>query len=101
VHDLSEAQLIRDLPIANRQCYLSYRARRFKCGHCKKTFVERVDWKRAGLSYTERYEQHVYQCVRRETVSQVAQAEGLSEEAIQAIFEHGAKKRSQNAATLR
>jgi len=101
VHDLSEAQMIRDLPLAERRCYLSYRARRFKCSHCRKTFVERVDWKRAGFSYTERYERHVYQCVRRESVSQVAQAEGLSEEAAQAIFEHWAKKRSRDAATPR
>ncbi|HKZ69682.1 MAG TPA: transposase family protein [Anaerolineales bacterium] len=101
VHDLSEVQMIRDLPIAERQCYLSYRARRFKCAPCPKTFVERVDWKRTGLSYTERYERQVYQRVRRETVSQVAQAEGLSEEATQAVFEHWAKKRSRAAATPR
>jgi len=28
-HDESEVQMIRDLPIAERQCYLMYRARRF------------------------------------------------------------------------
>ena len=99
VHDESEVQMIRDLSIAARQCYLVYRARRFKCEHCKKTFVERVAWKRTGVSYTERYEQYVYQGVRRESVSQVAQDEGLSEEAVQAIFEHRAKKRWRRAAT--
>ncbi len=101
VHDLSDVQMIRDLPIAERRCYLSYRARRFKCEHCQKTFVERVAWKRTGVSYTERYERHVYQRVRRETVSQVAQDEGLSEETTQAIFEHRAKKRLRHAATRR
>lgn len=99
VHDESEVQMIRDLSISERQCYLVYRARRFKCEHCKKTFVERVEWKRANVSYTERYERYVYQRVRRESVSQVAQDEGLSEEAIQAIFEHRAKKRLRHAAT--
>lgn len=99
VHDESEAQIIRDLSIAERQCYLVYRARRFECEHCNKTFVERVEWKRSGVSYTERYERYVYQRVRRESVSQVAQDEGLSEEAVQAIFEHRAKKRLQHAAT--
>lgn len=98
VHDESEAQLIRDLSIAERQCYLVYRARRFKCEHCRKTFVERVDWKRAGVSYTERYERYIYQRVRRESVSQVAQDEGLSEEAVQAVFERRAKKRLRHAA---
>lgn len=99
VHDESEVQMIRDLSIAERQCYLVYRARRFKCEHCNKTFVERVDWKRTGVSYTERYERHVYQRVRRESISQVAADEGLSEESVQAIFEHRAKKRLRHAAT--
>ena len=99
VHDESEAQMIRDLSIAERRCFLVYRARRFKCEHCKKTFVERVEWKRAGVSYTERYERYVYQRVRRESVSQVAQDEGMSEEAAQAIFEYRAKKRRRHAGT--
>ena len=99
VHDESEVQLIRDLSIAERRSYLVYRARRFKCEHCKKTFVERVELKRANVSYTERYEHYIYQCVRRQSVSQVAQDEGLSEEAVQAIFEHWAKKRLRHVAT--
>lgn len=99
VHDESDAQMIRDLSIAERQSCLMYRARRFKCEHCKKTFVERVEWKRPNVSYTERYERYVYQRVRRESVSQVAQDEGLSEEAVQAIFEYRAKKRLRHAAT--
>jgi transposase len=99
VHDESEAQMVRDLSIAERQCFLAYRARRFKCEHRKKTFVERVEWKRPNVSYTERYERYVYQRVRRENVSQVAQDEGLSEEAVQAIFEYRAKKRWRHAGT--
>lgn len=99
IHDESEAQMIRDLSIAERRCYLVYRARRFKCEQCKKTFVERVEWKRSHVSYTERYERYVYQRVRRESVSQVAQDEGLSEEAVQAIFEYRAKKRRRHAGT--
>jgi len=99
VHDESEAQMIRDLSIAERQGYLVYRARRFKCEQCKKTFVERVEWKRSNVSYTERYERYVYQRVRRESVSQVAQDEGLSEDAVQAIFEYRAKKRRRHAGT--
>ena len=93
VHDLSAEQMIRDLSIGERRCYLSYRARRFDCGHCDKTFVERVDWKRPGVGYTLRYEKYIYQRARKEPVSQIAQEEGLSEEVVQAIFEHKAKKR--------
>jgi transposase len=93
VHDLSAVQMIRDLSIGERRCYLSYRARRFDCGHCDKTFVEHVDWKRPGVSYTLRYEKYIYQRARKEPVSQIARDEGLSEETVQAIFEQKAKKR--------
>jgi transposase len=99
LHDESDVQMIRDLSIAERRNYLVYRARRFKCEHCKKTFVERVEWKRTNVSYTERYERYIYQRVRRESVSQVAQDEDLSEEAVQAIFEQRAKKRLRHAGT--
>ena len=54
IHDLGAVQMIRDLSIGERRCYLSYQARRFDCEHCDKTFVERVDWKRPGVSYTLR-----------------------------------------------
>ena len=99
VHDESAAQLIRDLALAERRCWLVYHARRFKCEPCGKTFVERVDWKRPQVSYTERYERALYQRVRRENVQQVAEDEGLSEETVHAIFETWAKKRSRRAAT--
>ena len=101
LHDLSEAQMIRDLSIAERRCYLSYRARRFDCQTCGKTFVERVVWKRPGASYTVRYEQYIYERSRKEPVSQIAEDEGLSEEAVQAIFEHKAKKRLRHGGTRR
>jgi len=101
VHDLSETQKLRDLSIAERRCYLSYQARRFDCRTCGKTFVERVVWKRPGASYTVRYEQYIYQRSRKEPVSQIAEDEGLSEEAVQAIFENRAKKRLRHGGTRR
>jgi hypothetical protein len=61
--------------------------------------VERVAWKRAEVSYTLRYENYIYQRARKEPVSQVAEEEGLSEEVIQAIFEHRAKKRLRHGGT--
>ena len=100
VHDQGESQMIRDLPIWNRRCWLSYRPRRFDCATCDTTFVERVAWREPGLDYTVRYEQAIYEKVRRESVAQVAQDERLSEDIIQGIFERWAKKRSPDAAIL-
>ena len=98
VHDQGESQMIRDLPIWNRRCWLSYRPRRFDCATCDNTFVERVAWREPGLDYTVRYEQAIYEKVRREPVAQVAHDERLSEDIIQGIFEREAKKRSPDAA---
>ena len=93
VHDVGEAQLVRDLPMWDRRCWIGYAPRRFKCERCEKTFVERVAWREPGLNYTTRYEAYVYEQVRRETVAQVAKDEGLSEDVVNGIFERLAKKR--------
>ena len=76
-----------------RRCYLSYGARRFRHEKCNKTFVERVVWKRPDVSYTLRYEKYIYQRARKEPVRQI------SEETVQAIFEHLAKKRLRHGGT--
>lgn len=99
VHQIGEPQMLRDLPIWNRRCWLRYAPRRFRCETCATTFVERVLWRESGLDYTTRYEQFVYERTRREPLAQIAQAEGLSEAIVQGLFERGAKKRSANAAT--
>jgi transposase len=98
VHQVGEPQMLRDLPIWNRRCWLRYAPRRFKCETCATTFVERVLWRESGLDYTIRYEQFIYERTRREPLAQIAQADGLTEAIVQGIFERGAKKRSLNAA---
>ena len=98
VHDMSEPTFLRDLPMWQRRCWVSYAARRFTCEACRTTFVERVAWREAGRNSTLRYEQFVYERTRREPVAQVAQDERLSEDIVQGLFERGAKKHSPSAA---
>jgi len=100
-HDTAEPQMIRDLSLWNRWCWLRYAPRRFKCATCGDTFVERVAWREPGAAYTTRYEAFVYQRARREPILQIAQDERLTEDIVQGLFERGAKKRSPNAATPR
>jgi len=99
LHETSKAQLIRDLPIWQRRCWLQYAPRRFKCMTCQDTFVERVLWREPDLDYTVRYEQALYQRARREPISQIAESEQLSQDIVQGIFERGAKKHSTLVAT--
>lgn len=93
VHDVGEPQMLHDLSVWNRRCWLRLTPRRFKCANCHSTFVERLAWHEPERDYSLRYEQHIYQRARKEPLTQVAKDEGLSEEAVQGIFERWAKKR--------
>ena len=98
LHDQGEPQMLRDLSIWDRRCWLRLTPRRFKCATCQNTFVERLAWREPERDYSLRYEQHIYQRARKEPITQVAKDENLSEEAVQGIFERWAKKRSLNGA---
>jgi transposase len=98
VHDVGEEQLIRDLPMWAKRCWLKYVPRRYECEGCEKTFVERVGWKAAEMNYTQRYEAHVYERCRRESMADVARDERLSEDIVTSLFERWAKKTLSNAA---
>jgi transposase len=93
VHDVSEPQMIRDLSMWERRCWLRLTPRRFECTSCRKTFVERLVWREPGRDYTMRYEQWIYKRARKEPISQIAQDEHLSQDAVQGIFDRWAKKR--------
>jgi len=98
LHETGEPQMIRDLAIWDRQCWLRLAPRRFQCTGCQATFVERLAWREPNRGYTMRYEQYIYQRTRQEPILQVARDEQLSEEIVQGIFERWAKKRSQRGA---
>ena len=98
VHDNGAEQLIRDLPVSAKRCWLKYTPRRFECAECKRTYVERVAWKAPELNYTLRYEEHVYERARRESMADVARDELISEDVVNSIFERWAKKQSRNEA---
>lgn len=99
-HDIGAEQLIRDLAMSGKRCWLIYRPRRYECERCERTFVERVGWKSPELNYTLRYEEHIYGRGRRETLADVARDERLSEDVVGNIFERWAKKKSLPVDTL-
>jgi transposase len=57
-YDRGDEHQVRGIAMAELQGWLLYRPRRFRCERCQKTFVERVEWRRAGMSYTTRYERY-------------------------------------------
>ena len=92
IHDQGAPLFIRDLSLWHRRCWLRYVPRRFECATCQATFVERLAWREPNREYTQRYEQAIFERARREPTSQIAQAEQLSEDQVQGIFERWAKK---------
>ena len=97
IHAVAETQMIRDKPTWDRRCGIGYAPRRFKCESCENTLVERVVWREAGLNYTARYEDYVYEQVRHQNVRRVAKDERLSEDIVTGIFARRAKKRWRHA----
>ena len=99
LHDTAEPQMIRDLSIWQRRCWLRYTPRRFLCPTCHTTFVERLAWRESGQLYTLRYEQWLSERAVHEPVAQIAQSEHLSEDTVEGIFACWAQKNWHSAAT--
>lgn len=89
---VSDALLIRDLDVIGKRCWLVHSVPRYWCGNCQCSFVERVAWRASGYTYTQRYEAAIYQRTRQESLAAIAQSEGLSEDAVQAIFTRWAQR---------
>lgn len=73
------------------------RRRRFWCAKCESAFFEPVAFVEEYRSYTQRFEEYVYDQVRRVNVSFVAEREGLSWDEIESIFVHVAQKKYQRS----
>ncbi len=86
---------IRDLSISGQRVALDLERRRFWCSECQSAFFEPLDFVDQHRSYTQRFEEYVFQQVRRVNVSFVAEGEGLTWDEIESIFLHVAPKECQ------
>ncbi len=77
---------VRDLPISGRVCYLSVLKRYFDCVICQQTFAEPLGFVAPRRAYTLRYEEDIFERVRRTTASYVAECEGLTDKVVTRIF---------------
>jgi transposase len=92
LHDYDEPRLIRDLPLSGRQCFLRMRGRRFDCERCSRPFTERLEWIEFDSSYTKRFEGHIFELCRKNTVQEVSRIAELGYDAVEGIFTRLAKK---------
>ena len=88
---------IRDLSISGQKVMLDLVRRRFWCARCQLAFFEPVAFVEEYRSYTHRFEEYVFDQVRKVTVTFVAEREGLSWDEIESIFVHIAQKKYQRS----
>ena len=86
VHEHLPVRVIRDLPLSGKACYLHFHRRRFWCPVCDQAFAEPVEWVESYRHATCRYEEFLYERVRRTTISVVALLEGLSYDVVEGAF---------------
>lgn len=55
IHVSTDEKVIRDIQILGKKCYLHFAHRRFYCGTCNKTFMERLSWLDSYGRITQRY----------------------------------------------
>jgi len=84
---------IRDLSISGQKVFLDLVRRRFWCPECQWAFFELLTFVDEHRSYTQRFEEYIFQQVRQVNVSFVAEGEGLSWDEIESIFLHVAPKK--------
>ena len=88
----NQNQLIKDLPIGDKEVILNLNRRRFKCKTCRKTFSERLDFVGTKKSFTHRYAENIVRQVISSNVSNVAENNGLSDEEVNSMIEDVAQK---------
>lgn len=86
VHEHLPVRVLRDLPLSGKACYLHFHRRRFWCPVCDQAFAEPVEWVDPYRHATCRYEAFLYERVRRNTVSVVAELEELSYDVVEGAF---------------
>ena len=82
----------RDLSIAGKEVYLHLSQRQFYCPGCDKYFSERFNFVDVKRRMTRRYERHVYQCCKANTVQNVSVQENLTWGTVNEICQRGARK---------
>lgn len=88
----TEYSLARDLAIIGNPVYLEVPRRQFYCPNCDKYTTERLSFMRLRKHHTTRYEEMIYERVKRSNIKEVCQEEGLGWDEVNSIFEELAKR---------
>jgi transposase len=84
--------LVRDLPIGNREVMLRVNRRRFKCKNCRKPFNESLAFLEKKKNFTKRYAQSIAEQVVHSDINNVAKNNKLTEEEVWSMVKAVANK---------
>jgi transposase len=85
--------LLRDLSICGQPVYLQVPRRQIYCSACQKYSTETLEFLEPGRKYTKRYEEYIYQMVKKLTVEQISHQEQLTAEPVKNIFSRLASRK--------
>lgn len=82
----TEVVLIRDLPVFGQPVDLQVPRRQFHCLSCQRFWTERLEFVAWRHHHTQRYEQAIYEQVKRSSLEEVSRVEGIGVATVRAIF---------------
>jgi transposase len=88
----TEYSLRRDLPIVGSPVYLEVPRRQFYCPKCDQYTTEKLSFVKTRKNHTIRYEEMIYERVKRSNITAVCEEEGLGWDDVNSIFEEFAKR---------
>lgn len=96
--------LLRDLSISGKPVILKVPRRQFQCGNCGKFSTEKLEFVEEKHHYTKRYEEWIYEQVKKVSLEQVSREVELCPQTVKKIFTERAeaevKKKSGQTANI-
>jgi transposase len=80
--------VVRDLPISEKQVYLTIPRRQFYCKLCQRYITEKLPFIDLRRKYTQRYEKNIYHQLLHSNFELVCKKENLSPQQAKSIFNH-------------
>ena len=84
--------LVRDLRISDKDVFLKYNRRQFKCKTCKKPFSETLDFIGERRQYTDRFAELVIKQLVHSDTHNVAKNNNITDDLVQSMLEYLSKK---------
>lgn len=84
--------MARDVRISDKDTFLRYNRRQFKCKSCKKPFSEELDFIGERKTYTTRFAEYVIKQLVHSDIHNVAKNNGITDDLVKSMLEYLSKK---------